>query len=323
MSELRELPLIEAIKEAYIEEMERDDSVFMVGQDIRGGIFPNTTGLVDKFGEDRIVDTPISETGMFGTAYGSALAGFRPIVDFMFGGFSYVAGSEVLVTLGQQYFLHGSQTPMPMVITAGVGAGGGLANDHSLMPRADFLHHPGLKYVFPSTPYDAKGLLKSAIRDDNPVVFFWHLAQMMDRGPVPEEDYVIPLGVGEIKREGTDVTVLANGMMYNHAKKVARDIEDKISVEIFDLRSFEPFDLDMLLKSVEKTGHLVVVDEDYRNCGFAAEVSAQVVEHGFDLLDAPIVRVTNENMPIPGGVLEPLALPTPEKIEAAIRQVLA
>ncbi|MFW2403127.1 MAG: alpha-ketoacid dehydrogenase subunit beta [Gammaproteobacteria bacterium] len=320
---MRELPLIEAVREAYVEEMNTDDTVYMVGQDIRGGIYPHTKDLVDEFGEDRIVDTPISEVGMFGCAFGSALVGYRPIVDFMFGGFAYVAGSEVLVTLGQQYFLHGSQTPVPLVLTAGVGTGMRLANDHSLLPKADLIHHPGLKYVFPSTPHDAKGLMKSAIRDNNPVVFFWHFAQMMDRGPVPEEEYYIPIGEGEIKREGTDITVFANGLQYKHALQVAEKLEGEISVEIYDPRSFEPFDLEKLLKSLEKTNHLVVVDEDYRRCGFAAEVIAQINEHGFDLLDAPVARVTLENTPIPGGILEPLVCPTPEKIEASIRQTLA
>lgn len=320
---MREIPLIEAIREAYVEELGRDDKVFMIGQDIRGAIYPHTKDLVNDFGEDRIIDTPIAETGMFGTAYGAALAGYRPIVDFMFGGFTYVAGSEVMVTLGQQYFLHGSQTPMPMVITAGVGSGMRLANDHALLPKADLIHHPGLKYVFPSTPYDAKGLMKAAIRDNNPVFCFWHLNQMMDRGPVPEEEYIIPIGVGDIKREGTDITVVANGLMYNLVKEVAEKLEGEISVEIYDPRSFEPFDLDLLLKSIEKTNHLVIVDEDYENCGFAAEITARVVANGFDLLDAHIERVCIENTPIPGGVLEPIVCPTPEKIEAAIRRVLA
>jgi pyruvate dehydrogenase E1 component beta subunit len=320
---MRELPLIEAIKEAFIEEMERDEKVFIVGQDIRGAIYPHTEGLVDRFGKDRIVDTPIAETAMFGVGFGAALAGYRPIVDFMFGGFTYVAGSEVLVTLGQQYFLHGSQTPVPLVITAGVGSGMRLANDHSLLPKADLIHHPGLKYVFPSTPYDAKGLMKAAIRDDNPVVCYWHLGMMMDRGPVPEEDYIVPLGVGEIKRAGSDITVFANGLMYKLVLEVAEKLEGEISVEIYDPRSFEPFDLAMLLKSVEKTGHLLVVDEDYERCGFAAEVIAQVVKEGFDLLDAPIERLCMSNTPVPGGYLEPLVQPTPAKIEAAIRRVLA
>jgi pyruvate/2-oxoglutarate/acetoin dehydrogenase E1 component len=318
----RELPLIEAIKEAYIEEMDLDPNVFMVGQDIQGGIFPHTTELVDRFGKDRIVDTPISEIGMFGTAFGSALVGYRPIVDFMFGGFLYVSGSEVLVTLGQQYFLHGSQTPMPMVITAGVGSGGRLANDHSLFPKADIIHHPGLKYVFPSTPYDAKGLMKSAIRDDNPVFCFWHLSQMMDRGPVPEEEYLVPIGKADIKRPGTDVTLVANGWMLNHALEAAGELDGEVSVEILDPRSYVPFDLDCLLTSLAKTNHLVIVDEDYRTCGFAAEIMALVMEHGFDLLDAPPVRLTMPDMPIPGGYLEPIVSPTPEKIVAAIRQVL-
>ena len=320
---MRELTLVDAIKEAYIEELDRDERVYMVGQDIQGGIFPHTMELVERFGPDRIVDTPIAESGMFGTAFGSALAGYRPIVDFMFGNFLYVTASEVMVTAAQQYFMHGSQTPIPMVITAGVGTTMQLGNDHAVPPKAPLLHQPGLKYCFPSTPYDAKGLMKSAIRDNNPVVMFWHMGMMMDRGPVPEEDYVIPLGEAEVKREGKDVTVLANGLMLKYALQVADTLKDEIDIEIVDPRSFRPFDLDAVLTSLDKTGHLVVVDEDFYSCGWAADVAAQVIEHGFDMLDAPILRVAIDDVPIPGGVLEPVVCPTPEKIEAAVRRVFA
>jgi len=318
---MRELALIEAIKEAYIEELELDDKVFMVGQDIRGGIFPHTMGLVDRFGEDRIVDTPIAESGMYGTAFGAAQDGYRPIVDFMFGGFSYVTFSEVAVTTGQQYFLHGSQTPLPITITAAVGAGGRLANDHAMAIHGSFLHQPGIKVAMPSTAYDAKGLMKAAIRDNNPVVIPWHMGIMMDKGPVPEEDYIVPLGVADVKREGSDVTVIANSLQLKNALQVAEKLEGEISVEVVDPRTFEPFDMDTLLKSLAKTNRLVIVDEDWESGGFAATLSARVVEEAFDLLDAPIKRVTFPNMPVPGGYIEPYIMPNPEKIEAAIRAV--
>ena len=320
---MRELPLIEAIREAFVEEMTADEKVFLIGQDLQGSIYPHTEGLVQQFGEERVVDTPISETGMYGAAFGSALAGYRPVVDFMFGGFTYVTGSEFLMTTAHQYFLHGSQTPVPMVITAAVGAGMTLANDHATTPKGDVLHHPGLKWCMPSTPHDAKGLMKAAIRDNNPVCFFWHLGMMMDRGPVPEDDYIVPLGVADVKREGTDITVVANGPTYKLAEQVAKKLEGDISVEIVDPRSFEPFDLDTVLKSLEKTNHMVIADEDFKRCGFAAEIMAQVMEHGFDLLDAPIERVCLENVGIPGGKLEHLVMPTTQKIEAAIRRVTA
>ncbi len=317
----RELAFIEALKEAYIEEMERDERVFMVGQDIQGGIFPHTVGLVDRFGPERIVDTPISESGMYGTAFGSAQEGFRPIVDFMFGGFTYVTWAECSVTTGQYYFLHGSQIPLPIVITLAVGTGQRLANDHSMGLHGSFFPQPGIKVAMPSTPYDAKGLMKAAIRDNNPVVIPWHMGLMMDRGPVPEEDYIVPLGGADVKRVGTDVTVLANSLQLKNTLEVAGKLADEISMEVIDPRSFEPFDMDALLRSLEKTNRLVIVDEDWERGSFAATISARVMEQAFDLLDAPVTLVTFPNMPIPGGYMEPYIAPNPDKIETAVRAV--
>ncbi|MGI9284955.1 MAG: alpha-ketoacid dehydrogenase subunit beta [Pseudomonadales bacterium] len=323
---MRTISLIEAIKEAYQEEMRLDEDVFMVGQDIRGGIFPHTKGLVDEFGPDRIVDTPIAESGMYGVAMGAAQEGMRPIVDFMFGGFTYVTFSEASVSTGQYHFLHGSQRPMPITITAGVGTGQRLANDHAMSIHGTFAHHPGIKVAMPSTPYDAKGMFKAAIRDNNPVVIPWHMGIMMLKGEVPDvgEDYTVPLGVGEVKREGSDVTVMANSLQLQNSFKVADKLADEgISCEIIDPRSFVPFDLDLVLHSLEKTNRLVVVDEDWESGSFANTVSANVMEQGFDLLDAPVTRVTLPNMPVPGGYMEDYIAPNPEKIEAAIRKVLA
>lgn len=323
---MRTITFIDAIKEAYQEEMRRDEDVFMVGQDIRGAIFPHTKGLVDEFGPDRIVDTPISESGMYGVAMGAAQEGLRPIVDFMFGGFSYVTFSECTVSTGQYHFLHGSQRPMPIVMTAGVGTGQRLANDHAMSIHGTFAHHPGIKVAMPSTPYDAKGMFKAAIRDNNPVMIPWHMGIMMQKGEVPDvgDDYIVPLGVADVKRQGTDVTVMANSLQLQHALKVAEKLEGEgISCEVIDPRSFVPFDLDTVLKSLEKTNRLVVVDEDWESGSFANTVSANVMESGFDLLDAPVTRVTLPNMPVPGGYMEDYIAPNPEKIEAAIRKVLA
>jgi pyruvate dehydrogenase E1 component beta subunit len=322
---MRTITLIEAIREAYQEELRRDDDVFLVGQDIRGAIFPHTKGLVEEFGPERIVDTPIAESGMYGVAFGAAQEGLRPVCDFMFGGFSYVTFSECSVTTGQYYFLHGSQHPLPLVITAGVGTGQRLANDHAMSIHSTFAHHPGIKVAMPSTPYDAKGMFKAAIRDNNPVVIPWHMGIMMLKGEVPEveDDYVVPLGVADVKREGSDVTVLANSLQLQHALKVAEKLEGELSVEVIDPRSFVPFDMDTLLRSLEKTNRLVVVDEDWESGGFAATVSARVMEQGFDLLDAPVTRVTLPNMPVPGGYMEEYVAPNPERIEAAIRAVCA
>lgn len=322
---MRTITLIEAIREAYQEEMRRDDDVFLVGQDIRGAIFPHTKGLVEEFGPERIVDTPIAESGMYGVAFGAAQEGLRPVVDFMFGGFSYVTFSECSVTTGQYHFLHGSQHALPLVITAGVGTGQRLANDHAMSIHGTFAHHPGIKVAMPSTPYDAKGMFKAAIRDNNPVVIPWHMGIMMLKGEVPDvgDDYIVPLGVADVKREGTDVTVLANSLQLQHALKVADKLEGELSVEVIDPRSFVPFDMDTVLRSLEKTNRLVVVDEDWESGGFAATVSARVMEQGFDLLDAPVTRVTLPNMPVPGGYMEEYVAPNPERIEAAIRAVCA
>lgn len=322
---MRTISFTDAIREAIEEEMRADPTVFVVGQDVRGAIFPHTQGLVDEFGSDRVVDTPISESGMYGVAFGAAQEGFRPICDFMFGGFSYVTFSEASVTTGQYHFLHGSQQPLPLVITAGVGTGQRLANDHAMSIHGTFAHHPGIKVAMPSTPYDAKGMFKSAIRDNNPVVIPWHMGIMMLKGEVPEvgDDFMVPLGVADVKREGTDVTVLANSLQLQHALEVAEKLSDEISVEVIDPRSFVPFDMETLLKSLEKTNRLVVVDEDWESGGFAATVSARVMEQGFDLLDAPVLRVTMPNMPVPGGYMEEYVAPNPERIESAIREVCA
>jgi acetoin:2,6-dichlorophenolindophenol oxidoreductase subunit beta len=323
---MRTITLIEAIKEAYQEEMHRDEDVFMVGQDIRGGIFPHTTGLVKEFGPERIVDTPIAESGMYGVALGAAQEGLRPIVDFMFGGFSYVTFSECSVTTGQYHFLHGSQRSLPITMTAAVGTGQRLANDHAMSIHGTFAHHPGIKVAMPSTPYDAKGMFKAAIRDNNPVMIPWHMGIMMMKGEVPDvdEDYIVPLGVADVKREGTDVTVLANSLQLKNALEVADKLEKEgVSCEVIDPRSFVPFDLDTVLKSLEKTNRLVVVDEDWESGSFANTVSAKVMEQGFDLLDAPVIRVTMPDMPVPGGYMEEYVAPNVTKIEAAIRSVLS
>ena len=322
---MRTITFIDAIQEAISEEMRADDSVFVVGQDVRGAIFPHTAGLVEEFGPERVVDTPIAESGMYGVAFGAAQEGMRPICDFMFGGFTYVTFSEASVTTGQYHFLHGSQRPLTLVITAGVGTGQRLANDHAMSIHGTFAHHPGIKVAMPSTPYDAKGMFKAAIRDNNPVVIPWHMGIMMLKGEVPDpsEDFIVPLGSADVKRVGSDVTVLANSLQLQHALQVAADLEPELSVEVIDPRSFVPFDIETVLVSLAKTNRLVVVDEDWESGGFAATVSARVMEQGFDLLDAPVLRVTMPNMPVPGGYMEEYVAPNPERIEAAIREVCA
>lgn len=318
---VRELTLIDAIKEAYIEEMHRDESVFMVGQDICGGIFPHTKGLVDIFGTERMVDTPLGEVGMYGTAFGAAMEGFRPIVDFMFSGFFLNAAAPILAQTAQFRFIHGSQMSLPLVITGACGSGMRLGNEHAMLVHNMIAQVPGIKVCMPSTPYDAKGMMKAAIRDDNPVAFLWHLGTMMDRGPVPEEDYIVPLGVAEVKREGTDVTLVANGFQYKNAVIVADKLAGEISVEIVDPRSISPLDIDTILKSVAKTNRLVVVDESWDSRSTASQIAAEVVDLGFDLLDAPIRRITIPDIPLPGGHMEPYVAPNPDAIIAAVRDV--
>jgi pyruvate dehydrogenase E1 component beta subunit len=320
---MREIPYFQAIKEALSEEMERDDKVYMFGESIRGGNWPYTAGLVQQFGKDRILDTPIAETALTGTGIGSALAGYRPVVDLMFADFMYVAGDEIFLKAAQWRFLQGGKVNVPLVIMAAVGGGLMLANEHSQIPSAAVLHKPGLKLALPSNPYDAKGLLKTAIRDNNPVIYFWHKALMAMPGEVPEDEYVIPFGVADIKREGSDVTVVAISKMVNHALEVARELEGEISVEVIDPRTLEPFDIDTVLQSVDKTGHLVIVDEDTERCGFPAEIAFQVQEMAFDSLDAPIKRVCAANFPIAGGYMEQHILPQPAQIKAAIEEVVA
>src|SRR5271165_1068337 len=321
MNAIREITLGEAMREALADEMQRDDKVFVLGCSIRAGTFPHTKGLVGEFGADRVLDTPLSEPGSVGAAFGAAQEGLRPVLDFMYAGFSYQAGSEVFLQVGQYHFLHGSKHPVPMTMIGTCGAGRRVGNEHATLPYGALIHHPGLKVCMPSTPYDAKGLLKAAIRDNNPVFFLWHTSMMSTKGPVPTDDYIVPLGRAEIKREGTDVTVLAIGLQVQYSLKVADALAKEINVEVIDARSLEPFDLPCLLKSVEKTTRLVVVDEDYERGGFAAEIAALMMEHGYDLLDAPVKRVCHPPMPIPGGYMDVYTMPTIERIENAIRDV--
>ena len=321
MSEERVISLCEAMREAYAEEMRRDPRVFMMGTCIQTPTFPHTKGLCEEFGAARVLDTPIAEAGTAGAAIGAAQEGLRPIADFMYAGFAYYAASEIFLQASQYYFLHGSQLPLPIVFVGTCGVGRRVGNEHAILPYGALIHHPGIKVCMPSTPYDAKGLMKAAIRDNNPVFFLWHTSMMMNKGHVPEDDYVVPLGLADVKREGRDVTVLASGNQVATALKVADKLKDEISVEVVDPRSFEPFDLPTLLKSIEKTTRLVIVDEDFERGGFAAEVCAQVMEHGYDLLDAPVKRVCHPNFPVPGGYIDAYSMPTPDRVEAAVREV--
>jgi len=320
---MRELTYVQAIQEALAEEMRHDDKVFLMGESVRGGNFEHTVGLVREFGPNRVLDTPICETALAGAGVGAALAGYRPIVEMMFADFMYVAADEIFLKAAQWRFMHGGQTTMPVVFMMAAGGGLMLANEHSRIPSALVLHHPGLKLAIPSNPYDAKGLLKTAIRDENPVVYFWHKALMGLKGEVPEDEYTVPFGQAVVAREGDDVTVVALSAMVNLAMQVAQVLEGRVSVEVIDPRTLEPLDLETILKSVEKTNRLIIVDEDTERCGFAAELGFQIMGQGFDLLDTPIRRVCAANLPIAGGLMEQHVLPGAAKLTAAIEAVIS
>lgn len=319
---MREIPYLTAINEALAEEMARDDTVFVIGEDVQAGTFGTTTGLVQRFGPDRVMDTPLSETAVAGAGIGSAMAGYRPIADFMFADFVFVAANEIITNAAKWRFIHGGKVNLPVVFFAAMGGGMRIGPEHSQCPESVIMHTPGLKLALPSTPYDAKGLLKTAIRDNNPVVFFYHKRLLGARGEVPEEEYTIPLGVADVKREGKDVTVVATSAMVHLALGVAAELEGKVSVEVVDPRTLEPLDIDTIVSSVKKTGHVVIVDEDTKRCGVAAEIGMQIMESAFDSLDAPIQRVAAANLPIAGGYMEQYVLPQPKDLVAAIEAVM-
>lgn len=312
-----------ALNEALNEEMERDEKVFIIGEDVQSGVFGASRGLIEKYGPERVMDTPLSETAVAGAALGAATAGYRPVADFMFADFMFVAANEIVNNIANWHFIHGSKVNLPVVLFASVGGYVRLGPEHSQCPESFIMHKPGLKLVVPSDPYSAKGLLKTAIRDDNPVVFFYHKRLLGLQGEIPEEEYTIPFGVADIKRKGTDVTVVATSYMVQLALQVAEEMKDKVSIEVVDPRTLEPLDIDTIAESARKTGRVVIVDEDTRRCGVGAEIGMQIMENAFDSLDAPIQRVAAANLPIPGAYMEQYVLPQPKDIVAAIEAVIA
>jgi len=249
------------------------------------------------------------------------MMGYRPIADLMFADFFYVCADEVLLKAAQWRLLQGGTQKLPLVFFANMGGYRMLGNEHSQCPYSLMLHSPGLKVVTPSTPYDAKGLMKTAIRDNNPVFFLYHKGLLGLEGEVPEEDYSIPFGQADVKREGDDITVVATAMMLHWVLEAAEQMKDQVSLEVIDPRTLEPLDLDTILKSVEKTGRVLIVDEDTERCGFAGDLSALIMEHAFDDLDAPVKRVCAANYPIPACTMEKHVLPQPEQIASAIQEL--
>lgn len=320
---MREISFNQAIIEATREEMLRDETVFVMGEDVEAGITGKTFGLVDEFGPERVRDTPLAEVGFVGAAVGAAAAGMRPVVELMFWVHSYMAMDQIVNQAAKMRHMFGGQEKLPLVIRG--SAVTGASAQHSDSVHAMFMHVPGLKIIAPSTPYDAKGLLKTAIRDDNPVLCFeaGNLGGL--RGPVPEEEYTVPMGVADVKREGTDVTVVAISGMVPKALAAAQALaEDGISVEVIDPRTLVPMDTDAILSSVKKTGRLVVVDEAQATCGASAEIAALVAEddEAFGCLKAPIQRVTRKPVPVPfSPPMVRFMTPGTETIKAAIRKV--
>jgi len=317
--------MAEALNEALHAEMARDERVFVMGEDVSliGGIFGVTRGLRDKFGEDRVRDTPISEATFVGAGVGSAIAGLRPVVEIQIFDFVAMTMDQVVNQAAKFRYMLGGGPTVPLVIRGPQGGGIRLAAQHSQSLEAWFAHVPGLVVVAPSTPYDAKGLLASAIRDDNPVIFLEHKALYAVKGPVPAESYAIPLGRADIKRVGSDVTVVATQAMVARALAAAADLEkDNVSVEVIDPRTIVPLDEATILASVRKTHRLVVAHEAVKRSGFGAELAAIVAEKAIDDLDAPIVRVGARAVPMPyNDALERAAIPTQADIAEAIRSL--
>ena len=312
-----------AINEALEEEMKRDDKVFIIGEDVQQGTFGTSSGLVQKFGPDRVMDTPLAETAVAGAAVGAAMAGFRPVADMMFADFMYIAGDEIMIKAAKWHFIHGGKVNVPVTIMASIGGGMKIGAEHSMCPESIIMHTPGLKLAVPSTPFDAKGLLKTAVRDDNPVIFFYHKGLLGAKGEIPEEEYLIPFGQADIKREGSDVTVVAISRMVHHSLAAADALKSKVSVEVIDPRTLEPLDIDTIVASVKKTGRAVIVDEDNKRCGVTSEIAAQIMDNAFDYLDAPIKRVASADLPIAAGLAEKYVLPQQTDIIAAIEAVMS
>lgn len=322
---MREITFIQAINEALAEELRLDSKTFLMGLDVWVGAFGATSGLTDEFGADRILNAPISEAGYAGAGVGAALAGMRPIVEIEFASFFYCCWDQVCNQAAKLRYMSGGQADMPITFRAVCGAVGSAAAQHSETVYSQFMSVPGLKIVVPSDVYDMKGLLKSAIRDNNPVLVFEHLKLGRSKQAVPDDEYVVPLGQAAVKREGTDVTVVAVGYMVSRALKAAEALAaDGVSVEVVDPRSLIPLDEDTLLKSVAKTQRVLVVDEGHLRCGAAAEIAAVIADKGFDFLDAPVKRLTAPDVPVPfSPPLEKFVLPDDKKIVAGVKELLA
>jgi pyruvate/2-oxoglutarate/acetoin dehydrogenase E1 component len=307
--------------------MRRDQSVFLLGEDIGrywGGAFKVTDGLAQEFGDERVRDTPISESAIVGAAVGAAITGMRPVAEIMFGDLTALAMDQIANQAAKIRYMFGGQAKCPIVVRTPFGAGVNIASHHSQSLEAWFMHVPGMYVAVPSTPYDAKGLLKTAIRGENPVFFCEHKLLYPVEGSIPEDEYLIPFGVADVKREGTDVTVVATSYMVHKALKAAESLQkDGVSVEVVDPRTLTPLDRETISNSVKKTGKIVIVSEDCKTAGVSAEIAATIAEKALDYLDAPIKRVTAPDTPIPfSPPLEQFIIPNVQSIIRAVKEVV-
>ena len=325
---MREISFAQALNEALVQELERDQSVMVMGQDIAefGGIFGVTKGLLNKFGPRRIRDTPLSETAIIGGAVGAAVTGFvRPVCELMLADFAGVCHDEIYNKAGKWMYMHGDNMPVPMVIRLPSGAKGGGGSEHSQCVEALFMHGAGLKIVAPSTPYDAKGLLKSAIRDNNPVLFMEHKLLYPQVGEVPEEDYLIPLNEAKVVREGRDLSIISYSHMLHHCLEAADELsQEGVEVEVIDLRTLLPWDEACVFQSVRKTNRALIAHEDHRRMGIGAEISSCIHEQCFAALKAPVARVAAQDTPIPfSPELEKICLPGKDQVIKASRDLMS
>ena len=314
----REITFAQAINEALAEEMRRDPTVFIIGEDVAeaGTPFKVLSGLVQEFGKKRVIDSPISEAGISGIGVGAAMTGMRPVVDIMFGDFITLTMDQLVNQAAKIHYMSGGKLKVPMVLRTTLGATRRSAAQHSQSLHAWLSHIPGLKVVVPSTPYDAKGLLKSAIRDDNPVVFFEDKMMYQLKGPVPKDEYLISLGVADVKRAGTDITLIATSSMVSVALSAAELLEKSaISAEVVDVRTTVPLDRQTIIESAKKTSRAVVIDEGYERYGVTAEIASVIADAAFYYLDAPVKRMGAMDVPVPfSPVLEDETVPTPQSV---------
>jgi len=316
----------DALNLALKEELARDNSVFLMGEEVAEyqGAYKVTRGLLETFGPKRVIDTPITELGFAGLGVGAAMAGLRPIIEFMTFNFSILATDQIINSAAKMLYMSGGQFKIPIVFRGPNGSAYQVSSQHSQALESWYAYFPGLKVVMPSTPADAKGLLKSAIRDDDPVIFMEQEPLYGMKGEVPQdEDFTIPLGVADIKREGTDATIVARSLTVPTALKAAEELEKQgVSCEVIDPRTIRPLDINTIIESVKKTNRIVIAEESHPFCGVAAEISAEIAEQAFDFLDAPVKRVSGVDVPMPYAKnLEQLAIPDVERIVAAVREV--